>query len=112
MEQNGEGFVQVFVTFPDRESAEKVARLLVEESLAGCVQLVGPIQSVYRWEGNVETATEWLCLIKTSQSCYPRLEQRIKQLHPYQVPEIIALSLCQGSAEYFDWLKQVLSGSK
>lgn len=103
-------FVQVCVTFPDKETAQKVARTLVEESLAGCVQLLGPIESVYRWEGKVESAEEWLCLIKTSRKQYPLLEQRVRALHFYQVPEIIAFPICAGSPDYLNWLQQVLLG--
>ncbi|MBC7351340.1 MAG: divalent-cation tolerance protein CutA [Thermogutta sp.] len=97
-------YVQVFVTFPDRESAARVAQVLVAESLAGCVQIVGPIQSVYRWEGKIESAEEWLCLIKTPTSRYAQLEQRIRQMHSYQVPEIIAVPITAGSSDYLTWL--------
>jgi periplasmic divalent cation tolerance protein len=99
-----ESFLQVFVTFPDRESAARVAQALVEEALAGCVQIVGPVHSVYRWEGKIESADEWLCLIKTAASRYAQLEQRIRQLHSYQVPEIIAVPISAGSSDYLKWL--------
>lgn len=101
-------FLQVFVTFPDKETAQKVARTLVEEFLAGCVQLLGPIESIYRWEDKVESAEEWLCLIKTARTEYPQVEQRVRALHPYQVPEIIAVPISAGSPDYLSWLRQVL----
>lgn len=108
MTEQQSSFLQVFVTFPDRESAARVAQTLVEEALAGCVQIAGPIHSVYQWQGKVESADEWLCLIKTAASRYAQLEQRIRQMHPYQVPEIIAVPISLGSADYLKWLSAAL----
>ncbi len=99
-------YLQVQTTLEKRADAERLARALVEQRLAACVQVVGPIQSVYRWKDQIETAEEWLCLIKTCRDLYPVVEKTILELHPYEVPEIIALPIAVGSANYLAWLKE------
>lgn len=94
----------VLTTVESREQAETIARMLVERQLAGCVQIVGPITSVYRWQGAVETAGELLLLIKTRSSIYPDLERTLIDIHPYQTPEIIALPVEAGFQGYLSWL--------
>jgi periplasmic divalent cation tolerance protein len=101
-------YIQVFTTTTKKEDAEKVARILVEKRLAGCVQTVGPIQSTYWWKDKIETAEEWLCLIKSEKRLYKELEKTIKDIHPYKTPEITATPLIQGSKEYLEWLDQEL----
>ncbi|MDD5532966.1 MAG: divalent-cation tolerance protein CutA [Syntrophales bacterium] len=102
-------YIQVSTTTESREDAGRIAAALVERGLAGCVQVIGPIASTYRWQGKIETATEWLCLIKTSRDAYDRVEKSIRELHPYEVPEIIAVPLTQGSRNYLAWLgEQIL----
>jgi len=86
-------YVHVFTTTGKREDAEKVARILVQKRLAGCVQIIGPIQSTYWWKNRKETAEEWLCLIKSEKSLYTELEQTIKETHPYETPEITAVPI-------------------
>lgn len=103
-------YVQVFASFPSRSDAEQVARLLVQNRLAGCVQILGPMLSVYRWQGQVESAEEWLCLIKTTTSRYNSLEELVKSHHPYQVPEILAVPIEQGHRPYLQWLNECVSG--
>ena len=100
-----EGIVQVSTTIDSREAAQRIAESLVEQRLAACVQVAGPISSTYRWEGAVETAEEWLCLIKTRQELYPQLERAILALHPYDVPEILAVPVASGHAPYIDWVR-------
>ena len=100
-----EGIVQVSTTIDSREAAQRIAESLVEQRLAACVQVAGPISSTYRWEGAVETAEEWLCLIKTRQELYPQLERAILALHPYDVPEILAVPVVSGHAPYIDWVR-------
>ena len=99
-----EEYIQVFTTTEKKEDAEKIAKALVEKRLAGCIQIVGPIVSTYWWKGNVETAGEWLCFIKSKKTLYEDLEKAIKEIHPYEIPEIIALPIISGSKEYLDWL--------
>ncbi len=94
----------VLTTVESREQAESIARLLVEDELAACVQIVGPVTSIYRWEGRVETAGELLLLIKTRSGIYPDLEQKIRENHPYRTPEILALPVQSGFEGYLSWL--------
>lgn len=98
-------FIQVTTTAEKREDADHIARVLVEKRLAGCVQVLGPITSVYRWKGKVETAGEWLCLIKSRQELYGAVEATIRSLHPYETPEIIAMPVIAGSCDYLRWLE-------
>ncbi|AWR85601.1 divalent-cation tolerance protein CutA [Meiothermus taiwanensis] len=99
-------YLTVFCTVPDLETARRIARTLVHEELAACVNLLPGLTSVYRWQGQVEESSELLLIIKTRQERYPALEARIKALHPYQVPEIIALAIEQGSMSYLDWISE------
>ena len=102
-------FIQVITTTDSRESAAEIARTLVSQRLAGCVQVLGPITSTYWWEGDVETSEEWLCLIKTSRERYADLEEAIRRAHPYDVPEILAVPVAAGSQSYLDWLDAELA---
>jgi periplasmic divalent cation tolerance protein len=99
-----EGFIQVMTTTGTREDAERISRRLVETRIAGCVQIIGPIASCYRWQGKIETAEEWLCLAKSRRECYGAIEETIRLLHPYETPEIIALPVEAGSRDYLTWL--------
>lgn len=100
----------VLVTCSGVLDARRIANSLVRKRLAACVNIVlGPVQSIYRWKGKVETAREQLLLIKTTQSRLAALEKEIKRLHSYDVPEIIALEIGSGSAEYLAWWLEALS---
>lgn len=101
-------YIQVFTTTEKKEDAEKIAKALVEKRLAGCIQIVGPIVSTYWWKGNVETAGEWLCFIKSKKTLYDKLEKAIKEIHPYETPEIIAVPIINGSKDYLGWLNNEL----
>lgn len=94
----------VLTTVEKLEDGEQLAGLLIERELAACVQILPPMISIYRWQGAVERASEVLLLIKTTCAAYPRLETAIKENHPYQTPEIIALPVEAGSSEYLNWL--------
>lgn len=96
--------ILVMCTCPDEAVAERIARALVDERLAACVNRMSNLRSTYRWEGRIEDEPEVLLLVKTSGSRYPALELRIKTLHPYEVPEIIALPIIAGSPAYLAWL--------
>jgi periplasmic divalent cation tolerance protein len=98
--------IQVLTTIDSEEGAERIARAVVERRVAACAQILGPITSVYRWEGNVETAKEWLCLIKSIEDCYSELEAAIRENHPYEVPEILAISVIAGNRSYIDWVRE------
>lgn len=96
--------IVVFVTTTTEDNAAAIGRALVEERLAACANLVGPIRSIYRWQEVVEDGAELLLMIKTRAGLYPALEDRIKELHPYEVPEVIAVNIEHGSAQYLEWL--------
>jgi len=100
-----ESHIQVVTTTDKKEDAEKIALSLVERKLAACVQIVGPITSIYRWKGNIETAEEWQCVIKSRKDLYEEIETAIKAIHPYEVPEIIAVPIVAGSGDYLEWLR-------
>ena len=101
-------YIQIMTTTETKEEAEKIAQYLVEQKLAACVQITGPIASTYRWKGKVENAREWQCLIKTREELYDKVETAIKKLHSYETPEIIAVPIIKGSSEYLNWLNDVL----
>lgn len=101
-------YLQVFTTIGSREEAQQVAQALVEQRLAGCVQIVGPIHSIYWWQGEIETAEEYLCLIKAGSELYGELEAAIKEVHPYDTPEILAMPVADGNADYLQWLQEEL----
>ena len=95
----------VFTTWPDAQSARAAARLLVEEQLAACANLVSAVESIYRWEGKIETSVEVLMILKTTIGRYPQLETRIKALHSYEVPEIVSLRVTDGLPAYLRWVE-------
>ncbi|MDA8088589.1 MAG: divalent-cation tolerance protein CutA [Nitrospiraceae bacterium] len=99
--------IAVFITAPDRETAADIARALVGEKLAGCVNIISSVRSIYSWQGNIEDETEALMVAKTKKSLFEKLNERVKELHPYQTPEIIALPVAAGSRQYLDWLNDV-----
>ena len=95
----------VLSTFPDLEKARQTGTLLIESQLAACVNLCPGVESIYRWQGKVETSSEVLAVFKTTTTGYPFLEKRLRELHPYEVPEIVALPVDQISGAYADWLR-------
>ncbi len=97
-------FILALTTVPDKSKGDEIARRLVEESLAACVTITSAGRSFYRWEGKICVDREFVLLIKTRASLFDRLAVRIKELHPYQVPELVALPIGDGSAEYLSWL--------
>jgi periplasmic divalent cation tolerance protein len=102
-------YVQVLTTTGSEEEASRIASLLVEQQLAACVQVVGPIVSRYRWQGEVEEEREWQCLVKTTRAAYERVEAAIREVHSYDEPEIIATAIVAGSAGYLAWIDKNVS---
>lgn len=98
--------IVVLVTCGSEEEALKIANALVEDRLAACVNLVAPIRSVYRWEGKIWDEKEWLLIIKTQKHRFEELEKKVKSLHSYSVPEIISLSITEGSSAYLRWIRE------
>jgi periplasmic divalent cation tolerance protein len=96
--------VQVLTTVGSEEEAGRIAGVLVEKRLAACVQVVGPVVSRYRWQGEIEETQEWQCLAKTTRAAYEAVEAAIREVHSYDEPEIIATSIVVGSAGYLAWI--------
>ncbi|MGV3658662.1 MAG: divalent-cation tolerance protein CutA [Prosthecobacter sp.] len=94
----------VLCTFPDVAKARETGTALVESQLAACVNLIPAVESIYRWEGKVETAGEVLAIFKTTPEAWPRFEARLRELHPYDVPEIVALRPEQVAESYARWV--------
>lgn len=99
-------YIIVLITAPDEEEAARLSRTIVGERLAGCVNIIRSIRSIYRWQGQMEDGQEVLMIIKTKRALFERLQKRISDLHSYSVPEIIALPLVGGSEQYLNWLGQ------
>jgi len=102
---SGHEFQIVLTTCGNAAEAEELARVLVEENLAACVNTLPGVNSIYRWQGEVETAQEYLLLIKSLSSNYDAIEQRIRALHTYELPEIIAVPIACGLTDYLNWIK-------
>ena len=101
-------FVQIATTTGNRQDAEQIAAELISRKLAGCVQVSGPISSTFRWQGKVETAEEWVCIIKTSRAQVAAIQAALAEIHPYEVPEVIATPIVAGSTAYLKWLEEQL----
>ena len=99
----------VFVTCGSEEEGLKIAHALIEERLAACVNIVSPIRSIYRWEGKIWDEKEWLLIIKTQTARFEDVEKRVKSLHSYSLPEIVALPIINGSSSYLNWLREMTS---
>lgn len=102
--------ILVFCTVPDADTADKIARELVWRKLAACVSRGEKIQSVYRWEGAVESAAEFNLTIKTNSAQYKEVETAVISLHPYDVPEIVAVPIVSGLPAYLEWIRQEANG--
>lgn len=106
-------FIVVYVTVGSVAEGERLARALVQQRLAACVNRISAVRSTYRWQGQVEQGDEELLIIKSGKDLFPLIQQRVKELHSYSVPEIIALPIVDGSKDYLKWLdEQVLPESK
>jgi periplasmic divalent cation tolerance protein len=91
-------------TCPDAQTAERIARTLVEERVAACVNRVEGVTSTYRWQGRIQNDAEGMLLIKTTRERFPRLRERLLELSPYEMPELVALDITDGSPAYLDWI--------
>lgn len=98
-------FIVVYVTAQNEEEAAKIAKTLVAEKLAACVNIVKSIRSIYSWEGKIEDDSEVLMIAKTRKELFGWLKDRVKELHSYTVPEIIALPIIDSSEDYLNWIK-------
>jgi periplasmic divalent cation tolerance protein len=101
----------VLTTAGSREEAQQIARALVERRLAACVSLVGPIESIYRWKEGVESAPEWLLIIKTTAAAFPGVRGAIGELHSYELPECLLIPIEDGSPAYLRWIAENVGGT-
>jgi len=99
-------FILVLTTVPEEKSGQKIAEQLVKEKLAACVTVSASSLSFYRWQGKIARETEHILFIKTNATLYQELEKRIREIHPYEIPEIIALDVYQGLKEYLAWIEK------
>ena len=97
-------YIQVTTMTDSAGEAGEIAATLVRERLAACAQVFGPAVSTYWWQGTIEEATEWECVVKTREALYDRVEARIRSLHSYEVPAIVAIPVVRGSARYLEWI--------
>jgi periplasmic divalent cation tolerance protein len=104
-------FIMVYVTAGSSAEASRLARALVEERLAACVSQIGPVQSVYHWDGKLEQSEEQLLMVKTKKELFTVLEKKVREMHSYSVPEIVALPIIDGSQAYLRWLEDETTGA-
>ena len=101
-------YIQVLTTVEHKADAENIAKSLVEKRLAACVQILGPLTSYFHWQGKLDSAAEYLCLIKSRDDLFAELETEIISMHPYDVPEIIVTQVTKGSKDYLNWMASEL----
>jgi periplasmic divalent cation tolerance protein len=99
--------IVVFINCNSEEEAVRIARLLVEEHLAACANILSPVRSIYRWEGKICDEKEWTLIVKTQRKRFEELERKVKSLHSYSVPEIIGLPIAEGSSSYLKWVEEM-----
>lgn len=99
--------IVIYITAPTEDEAARIAKTIVEERLAGCINIVKGIRSIYSWQGKIEDDAEVLMIVKTQRHLFEPLKRRVKELHSYTVPEIIASPVVEGSEDYLNWLKEV-----
>ncbi|MDR1957541.1 MAG: divalent-cation tolerance protein CutA [Planctomycetaceae bacterium] len=100
-----ETYIQIQTTCSSEEEAKNLAAIVVDRRLAACVQVTGPVTSTYRWENQLETSQEWLCLIKTTNERFPAVRDTILDVHSYDMPQIISLPIIDGSDAYLEWIE-------
>ena len=105
------GIIQVTTTVADQADAERIAASLVAQRLDACVQVTGPIESTYRWKGQIETSQEWVCAIKTREDLFSEVEQAICSLHSYDQPEIMAIPITASSVGYREWVEAAVKSA-
>ncbi len=102
-------YVLVLVTTPSKSEAEKITQHLLDKKLIACGNIIGPVHSLFRWSGNIERAEEYLTLMKTRRQLFGLIEEEIKTLHSYEIPEILAVRVLDGSKTYLEWLESCLT---
>ena len=99
----------VLTTAGSQDEARKIAHALVERKLAACVNIIPQVESIYRWQGKVESATEWLLIVKTQSSAFAQVGDAIRELHSYELPECLMLEISDGSTDYLSWIADNVS---
>jgi periplasmic divalent cation tolerance protein len=102
----------ILTAAPSKEEARKIARHLVEHRLAACVNIVSHVESIYRWQGKIEEADEWLLIVKTTSAAFGQVREAIAELHSYELPECICLTIEDGSAAYLQWIAESVSAGE
>jgi len=103
-------YIVVFMTVPDKKEATKIAQSLLKEKLIACANIVGPVSSLFWWKGKIDKASEFLVIMKSKKNLFKKLSERVKELHSYEVPEVIALPVIEGLPFYLNWLGASLYG--
>jgi len=103
-----EHYIIAITTTPSKNEAEKIAKTLLEERLIACANIIGPVQSLFWWQGKIDEAQEHLILMKTRKDLFSKLSEKVKALHSYQIPEIIAVPIVEGFKPYMEWLESSL----
>lgn len=102
-------YIQVFSTVVNYEMAEEIAESVIDKKFAAIVQITGPVKSMYRWQGKMLKGEDWRLIFKTTRELYEKLENEIKRLHPFGVPEILAVPILEGNKDYLKWISKELS---
>jgi len=101
--------IVIFITSGSQEEAKKLARVLVEEKLAACVNILSDVESLYWWKDKIESSKEWMLVVKTQGKMVNKIVKRVKEIHSYEVPEIIALPIVEGNKDYLQWISDALT---
>lgn len=107
-----QAYIQIVTAVSSKEEGERIAHALLDKRLAACVQILGPISSLYWWQGKIERSQEWLCIAKSELELFTQIEEIIQSLHSYTVPEILALPVVQGNESYLQWLHDQIRGER
>ena len=103
------GFIMVYVTCASKAEAEKISQALLNEHLIACANILGPVSSHFHWNGKIDCAEEYLVIMKSRVDLFAALEQRVRGLHSYDVPEVLAVPIVEGSKAYLDWMNKALT---
>lgn len=101
--------IVIFITSGSEEEAKRLGRVLVEEKLAACVNIIPGVESLYWWKGKIESSKEWMLVVKTQGKMVNRVVKRVKEIHSYEIPEVIALPIVEGNRDYLQWISDVLA---
>jgi periplasmic divalent cation tolerance protein len=99
-------YLTIFVTVPDKKTSQKIIKSILNKKLAACVSVIGGVSSFYWWKNSIEKSLEFLLIMKTVKSKFKKLEKDIKAIHPYEVPEIVAVDICAANKDYLKWIKE------